>query len=270
MARRPRSSPSVVMGDLFAAEVTDPIRPAPAPSAPRLQTWPPAMTELQPGWQPVLDTFWASPAGQSLDAFVRQRLVAGATIYPPDPLWALSLTPLSQVRVVILGQDPYHGPGQAQGLSFSVAPGVRVPPSLRNIFKERARDLGLAVPASGSLQAWAERGVLLLNTSLTVEEGAPASHAGRGWELLTDALLQAVAETAPVCVYLLWGAHAQAKREWIASAARARGRHALLLEANHPSPLSATRGPRPFIGCGHFSQAQHWLAEHGVDFDWSL
>ena len=270
MARRPRPSPSVVMGDLFAADATAPILPGLAPGTPRLQTWPPAMTDLQPGWQPVLEAFWSSPAGLSLDAFVRQRLKAGATIYPPHPLWALSLTPLSQVRVVILGQDPYHGPGQAQGLSFSVAPGVRVPPSLRNIFKELARDLGQAAPVSGSLQPWAERGALLLNACLTVEDGAPASHAGQGWEALTDALLQAVAETAPACVYLLWGAHAQAKRDWIAATARARGHEALLLEANHPSPLSATRGPRPFIGCGHFSTAQRWLAQRGEGFDWAL
>lgn len=258
------------MGDLFAADMTDPIPLVPASSAPRLQTWPPATAELQADWRPVLDAFWASAAGQSLDAFLRRRLAAGATVYPPQPLWALSLTPLSQVRVVILGQDPYHGPGQAQGLSFSVAPGVRVPPSLRNIFKELARDLGQAAPASGSLQAWAERGALLLNACLTVEDGAPASHAGQGWEALTDALLRAVVESAPACVYLLWGAHAQAKREWIAAAAQAWGHEALLLEANHPSPLSATRGPRPFIGCGHFSTAQRWLAQRGLDLDWAL
>ena len=265
MVRRSRSAPSAVVGDLFASESSEP-----ASSASRLQTWPPAMAGLQPGWQTVLETFWASSVGQSLDAFVRQRLAAGATVYPSQPLWALSLTPLSQVRVVILGQDPYHGPGQAQGLSFSVPPGVRVPPSLRNIFKERARDLGLAAPASGSLQAWAERGVLLLNTSLTVEEGAPASHAGRGWEVLTDALLDAVLETTPVCVFLLWGAHAQAKRDRIVSVAQAHDCEVLLLEANHPSPLSATRGPHPFIGCNHFSMAQRWLAQRGVGLDWSL
>ena len=253
------------MDDLFSPDVS-----VPTAAAPRLQVWPPSPTDLQPGWQPVLDAFWASPDGQRLDAFMRSRLAAGAVIYPPHPFWALSLTPLSRVRVVILGQDPYHGPGQAQGLSFSVAPGVRVPPSLRNIFKELTRDLGQAAPASGSLQAWAERGALLLNASLTVEDGAPASHAGQGWEALTDALLKAVAETAPACAYLLWGAHAQAKRDGIAALAQAHGREALLLQANHPSPLSATRGPQPFIGCGHFSQAKRWLAQRGADFDWAL
>ena len=266
MARVARSaSPAAATVDLFEAEAL----PGGAAS-PRLTQWPPATGSVSADWQPVLQAFWDSPQGRALNAFVRGRLDAGAVIYPPEPFRALFLTPRSQVRVVILGQDPYHGPGQAQGLSFSVAPGVRVPPSLRNIFKERSRDVDLPPPASGNLQAWAERGVLLLNACLTVEDGAPASHAGRGWEALTDALLRAVAESAPACVYMLWGAHAQAKRELIASAARAHGREALLLEANHPSPLSATRGLQPFIGCGHFSQAQRWLAQRGVGLDWSL
>lgn len=265
MAPRPRSTAVAALGDLFADHPA-----AAAAAAPRLQVWPPAPAALQPGWSAVLEAFWAGPDGQRLDAFLRRRLAAGAVVYPPQPLWALALTPLSRVRVVILGQDPYHGPGQAQGLSFSVAPGMRVPPSLRNIFKELARDLGQAVPPSGSLQPWAERGALLLNACLTVEDGAPASHAGQGWEALTDALLRAVVETAPACVYLLWGAHAQAKRAGIAAAAQARGHEALLLEANHPSPLSATRGPHPFIGCGHFSTAQRWLAQRGLHFDWAL
>ncbi len=188
-------------------------------------------------------------------------------VYPQHPLWALQLTPLSQVKVVILGQDPYHGPHQAQGLSFSVAPGVKTPPSLRNIFKELQRDLGQSIPSSGSLEAWAQRGVLLLNTSLTVEDGLPASHAKRGWEQLTDALLVAVARTAPACVYLLWGGHAQAKADLIAREANGQ---ALVLKANHPSPLSALRAPQPFIGCGHFSQAQAWLAQKNLDLAWDL
>jgi uracil-DNA glycosylase len=188
----------------------------------------------------------------------------------------LSLTPLSQVRVVILGQDPYHGPHQAQGLSFSVATGVKLPPSLRNIFKELQRDLKQPIPASGSLEAWARRGVLLLNTSLTVEDGLPASHAKRGWEALTDALLAEVARTTPACVYLLWGAHAQAKADMLAQqTCHAMPdflglREALILKSNHPSPLSALRPPLPFIGCGHFSQAQAWLAARGQAMDWSL
>ena len=242
----------------------------PDPEPERLTAWTPQDWPIQPDWQSTLQRFWSSEAGGQLTKFVQQRLDAGAVIYPPQPLWALSLTALSQVRVVILGQDPYHGPGQAQGLSFSVAPGVKVPPSLRNIFKELQRDLGLPPPASGSLEAWARRGVLLLNTSLTVEDGAPASHARQGWEALTDDLIAQVALKAPCCVYMLWGAHAQAKAEAIRRVVAQSGQEALLLQANHPSPLSATRGPAPFIGCGHFSDAQGWLAERDVRLDWSL
>jgi uracil-DNA glycosylase len=242
----------------------------PAMDAPRLTAWAPESWAVQADWQPVLDDFWRGATGRSLASFVCERLAAGVTIYPPQPLWALSLTPLSQVRVVILGQDPYHGPYQAQGLSFSVAAGVKLPPSLRNIFKELQRDLGQPMPAHGSLEAWARRGVLLLNTSLTVEAGQPASHAGRGWEALTDALLAEVARVAPACVYLLWGAHAQAKAAMIRATSARSGGEALVLEANHPSPLSALRGPRPFIGCGHFSQASQWLAARGRDVDWGL
>lgn len=251
--------------------------------APRLTQWSPAEWPVQPDWQPALDAFWRSAQGVSLAAFVQSRLDAGAVVYPQHPLWALQLTPLSQVKVVILGQDPYHGPYQAQGLSFSVAPGVKTPPSLRNIFKELQRDLNQPFPASGSLQAWAQRGVLLLNTCLTVEDGQPASHAKRGWEQLTDALLVEVARTAPACVYMLWGGHAQAKAELIAREVHAQPagfvglraadvpkREALVLKANHPSPLSALRPPQPFIGCGHFSQAQAWLAQRNMDFDWRL
>ena len=236
----------------------------------RLRAWAPESWPVQPDWQPVLAPFWRSETGKKLAAFVQERLNADAVIYPPQPLWALSLTPLAQVRVVILGQDPYHGPGQAQGLSFSVAPGVKFPPSLRNIFKELQRDLGQAMPASGSLEAWARRGVLLLNTSLTVEEGLPASHAKRGWEVLTDALLAEVAKTAPACVYLLWGAHAQAKADLLRDMARQHQHEALVLQANHPSPLSALRPPLPFIGCGHFSAARDWLAQHQLPLQWDL
>ena len=238
--------------------------------APQLRAWDPQSWSVHDDWQAVLQPFWRSAQGNSLAAFVQKRLDEGGVIFPPQPLWALSLTALRDVRVVILGQDPYHGPHQAQGLSFSVAPGILFPPSLSNIFKELQRDLSLPVPTSGSLEAWARRGVLLLNTSLTVENGQPASHARQGWESLTDALLDRVARTAPACVYMLWGAHAQAKAQSIAQAAAQAGHEALLLQANHPSPLSATRGPQPFIGCGHFSTAQRWLAQRGEALDWRL
>ncbi len=223
-----------------------------------LQAWDPAHWPVAPDWRPVIDAFLASEEGRRLGDFMRGRLAAGATLFPPHPFRALELTPLGSVRAVILGQDPYHGRGQAEGLAFSVAPGVRLPPSLRNIFKE----LGIA-PANGSLVAWARRGVLLLNTCLTVEEGQPASHARRGWETLTDALIARVAATASPCVYFLWGAHAQAKAGLIRAEAAARGREALVIQTNHPSPLSAARGPVPFLGSGQFLQARQWLAERG-------
>lgn len=264
-------------GDLFGSHAPVDVK------APRLTRWSPPDWPTQPDWQPVLDAFWRSEQGVSLAAFVQSRLNAGAVVYPQHPLWALQLTPLSQVKVVILGQDPYHGPNQAQGLSFSVAPTEKIPPSLRNIFKELQRDLAQPISTNGSLEAWAKRGVLLLNTSLTVEDGRPASHAKRGWEQLTDALLTEVVRTAPACVYMLWGAHAQAKAELIqreltdqpASFLGLRNgasvqREALVLKANHPSPLSALRPPHPFIGCGHFSQAQAWLAHRNLSLDWAL
>ena len=180
-------------------------------------------------------------------------------IYPPHPLRALELTPLASVHAVVLGQDPYHGPGQAEGLAFSVADGVKHPPSLRNIFKE----LG-TTPESGSLIRWARSGVLLLNACLTVEDGEPASHAKKGWEALTDRLLSLVAATASPCAYLLWGAHAQAKTELIRSHAAQYAREILILETNHPSPLSASRPPVPFLGSGCFRAAREWLARRGV------
>jgi uracil-DNA glycosylase len=191
-----------------------------------------------------------------LARFIEARLAAGAMIYPAQPLRALELTALADVEVVILGQDPYHGPGQAEGLAFSVPDGVKLPPSLRNIFQEITRDLGGAMPASGSLQHWARQGVLLLNTCLTVEQGAPASHARQGWETLTDALIAACSAHESPKVFLLWGAHAQSKSGLIDAS-----RH-LVLQANHPSPLSARRPPVPFMGCGHFGQAQRWLEKN--------
>ena len=229
----------------------------------RLLRWTPEQWRVAADWQPVVDAFLASPAGLDLASFVRGRLASGAVIYPPEPLRALELTPLHRVRAVILGQDPYHGPGQAEGLAFSVAQGVRLPPSLRNIFKELRSSDGEPLPVHGSLVDWAGRGVLLLNTSLTVEDGQAASHARKGWEALTDALLHEVAKTASPCVYLLWGAHAQAKAGLIQAAAAHHGREVLVLQANHPSPLSASRPPVPFLGCNHFVLARAWLAARG-------
>jgi uracil-DNA glycosylase len=217
----------------------------------KLCDWPVAS-----GWQALVTQFFESPTGVRLLDFLQQRLSAGASIFPPQPLRALDITPLESVRVVILGQDPYHGRRQAEGLAFSVTPGVPLPPSLRNIFKELQRDLGATPPPfptpGGSLVQWARHGVLLLNTCLTVEEGLPASHAGKGWEVLTDAIIREVSGRTTPVVFMLWGSHAQSKRILIDAT-----RH-LVLCANHPSPLSAMRPPVPFIGCGHFSQAKAW------------
>lgn len=237
--------------------------PLEAAEADRLLRWEPEHWPLAAGWRPVVDAFLASTAGLRLASFIRERLAAGATIYPPRPFRALELTPLHTVRAVILGQDPYHGPGQAEGLAFSVRPGVKLPPSLRNIFKELRCSPDEALPSHGSLVDWARRGVLLLNTSLTVEDGEPGSHAKRGWEVLTDALLAEVAANASPCVYMLWGAHAQAKAGLIEETAAHHAREALVLQANHPSPLSANRPPVPFLGCGHFALARDWLAARG-------
>lgn len=215
---------------------------------------------VAPDWSPAVDVFFASATGQKLLAFLSERLEAGAVIFPPQPLRALELTPAESVRVVILGQDPYHGRGQGEGLSFSVAPGVALPPSLRNIFKELQRDLGTPPPKfpvpGGSLVNWATHGILLLNTCLTVEEGKAASHAGKGWEMLTDSVIRQVSAGDHPVLFMLWGAHAQSKRVLIDEA-----RHKVLV-ANHPSPLSALRPPLPFIGCGHFSQAREWRLAH--------
>ncbi len=241
-----------------------PLWPENTPAAGSLARWCPSHWPADAGWRPVLDGFFASASGQQLGAFVAGRLAAGAVVYPAAPLRALALTPLAAVKVVILGQDPYHGPGQAEGLAFSVAPGERLPPSLRNVFQEIARDLGISPAAHGSLVRWAEQGVLLLNTCLTVEDGQPAGHAKQGWELLTDRLIQQVAATAPHAVFMLWGAHAQAKQPLIELAAGGGGRHLVLL-ANHPSPLSARRPPRPFMGCGHFGAANAFLRSQGLE-----
>lgn len=226
----------------------------------------PSEWAVHTSWQPLVSAFWQSQTGQQLTAFLDDRIRHGARIFPPQPLRALECTPLNKVRVVLLGQDPYHGQGQAEGLSFSVPQHMTLPPSLRNIFKELQADTGLQPPMSGSLLPWAERGVLLLNTCLTVEEGLPASHAKQGWEELTDVIIRTVAQQAQPVVFLLWGAHAQTKLASTHEVVSGK----LILTANHPSPLSALRGPAPFMGCRHFSKAQKWLSEQGIDFNWEL
>ena len=236
---------------------------APANEAPtQLTSATPADWPVAPGWQPLVDEFFGGSVGQKLLAFLQSRIAAGTSIFPPRPLRALELTPPEAVRVVILGQDPYHGRGQAEGLAFSVAPGVRLPPSLQNIFKEMQRDLGVPFPPfphpGGSLVKWAQNGVLLLNTCLTVEEGQAASHAGEGWELLTDAVIRHVAEGDRPVVFMLWGSHAQSKRAFIPQ-----DRGHLVLTSNHPSPLSALRPPVPFMGNGHFGKARAFREQHG-------
>ncbi len=223
-----------------------------------------APIRLEPSWKARIGDYLLRPDMQSLATFLRTEIHAGKHIYPPpaDIFNAFAHTPFDAVRVVILGQDPYHGPGQAHGLCFSVRPGVRVPPSLDNIFREIERDLGLARPAHGCLTAWADRGVLLLNSVLTVEAGRAGAHQGKGWEGFTDAAIAALNRERQGLVFLLWGGFAQRKGALID-----RQRHCVLTSA-HPSPLSAHRG---FIGCGHFSAANHYLQAHGqTPVDWSL
>jgi uracil-DNA glycosylase len=236
--------------------------------ADRLQAWNPVDWPVAADWHPLLQAFLTSDAGRKLERFIRARLLAEATIYPPQPFRALELTPLDCVKVVIVGQDPYHGPGQAEGLAFSVAPGIRPPPSLRNIFKELAREAAVqssielrtkTLPSNGSLVRWAQQGVLLLNTCLTVEEGLPASHANQGWEVLTDAIVNAVSSCRDSAVFMLWGAHAQKLAPLVRQVG---GEKHLILTANHPSPLSAMRPPKPFLGCNHFELANAFLKDH--------
>ncbi|MGN6581673.1 MAG: uracil-DNA glycosylase [Bordetella sp.] len=221
---------------------------------------------LHAPWRACLQEAAAAQALQTVATFVEGRLADGATVYPSRPLRALhSLLP-SQVRVVILGQDPYHGPGQAQGLAFSVPDACPTPRSLRNIQKEIARDTPQARIAGNDLTPWTAQGVLLLNTSLTVEDGQAGAHARRGWEAVTDALINAVAAEPHPKVFMLWGGHAQAKEAQLPA-----GGPRLVLKANHPSPLSASRPPIPFLGCGHFSQANAWLLAQGLPaIDWSM
>lgn len=242
-----------------------------APAQTMTQTAAPARLEdqfaaLPSAWRDLLDPFIASDAFAPLCQFVDAERAAGKTVYPADVFRALRLTSPDDVKVVILGQDPYHGEDrgtpQAHGLAFSVPPGVRPPPSLRNMFKEIAASLGIDAPAHGCLDAWARQGVLLLNTVLTVERANAASHAKRGWERCTDTLIREIATRHQNLVFMLWGAHAQNKRALLGN-----GEHAVL-EAPHPSPLSAHRG---FLGCGHFVQANEYLQAHGRQpIDWRL
>jgi len=219
---------------------------------------------LEPGWKARIGDYLERPEMRALAEFLRAEKRAGKEIYPPGPeiFAAFDHTPFDAVRVVILGQDPYHGPGQAHGLCFSVRPGVPVPPSLDNIFKEITRDLGIPRPDHGCLTPWADRGVLLLNAVLTVERGQAGSHQGKGWEGFTDAAIEALNREREGIVFLLWGSYAQRKGRLIDTQ-----RHHVLT-AVHPSPLSAHRG---FIGCGHFSAANAWLRRAGMaPIDWSL
>jgi len=220
--------------------------------------------KLDASWRARVGDYLERPDMQRLAEFLRSELHAGKTIYPPPRriFAALDATPFDQVKVVILGQDPYHGPGQAHGLCFSVMPGVAVPPSLENIFAELKRDLGIARPGHGCLLPWARQGVLLLNAVLTVERGLAGSHHGKGWEGFTDAVIEHLNRERQGLVFLLWGNPAQSKGRLI-DAQRHR-----VLKAPHPSPLSAHRG---FLGCGHFSKTNQWIRERGqAEIDWQL
>jgi uracil-DNA glycosylase len=224
--------------------------------------------KLHPGWLEQLKSEFDSPYMTALRAFLVAEKDAGKRIFPKGGEWfrALDLTPPDKVRVVILGQDPYHGEGQAHGLCFSVKPGVAAPPSLVNIYKELASDLGIKPARHGFLEHWAAQGVLLLNSVLTVEMGRAGSHRERGWERFTDAVIRLVNERAEPVVFLLWGSYAQKKAAFVDSIDRG-GRH-LVLKAPHPSPLSAYSG---FFGCGHFSKANAFLEARGMaPIDWAL
>ena len=220
--------------------------------------------KLEPSWLNVLGGEFDQPYMQQLREFLVQQKGAGRVIYPPSSQWfsAFNSTPFDQVRVVILGQDPYHGPNQAHGLCFSVMPGVKVPPSLMNIYKELQDDLAVQPPAHGCLTSWAEQGVLLLNATLTVEQANAGAHQGKGWERFTDQAIRALNDQRDGIVFLLWGSYAQKKGAFIDQS-----RH-LVLKSVHPSPLSAYRG---FLGCKHFSTANNYLQQRGqLAIDWQL
>jgi len=219
---------------------------------------------LEDSWKSALSTEFEQPYMQRLKNFLIERKQMGKRIFPRGSEYfrALDLTPLTDVKVVILGQDPYHGAGQAHGLCFSVQPGIRIPPSLVNIYKELQADLGIVPPRHGFLEHWARQGVLLLNSVLTVEEAQAASHQGKGWETFTDAVIRKVNDECDAVVFILWGAYAQRKAAFVDTS-----RH-LVLKSPHPSPLSAHNG---FFGCHHFSKANAFLEEHGRSpIDWQL
>jgi uracil-DNA glycosylase len=219
---------------------------------------------LDASWLDVLGKEFDQPYMRQLKAFLQQQKNSGKVIYPPGAQWfsAFNDTPFDKVRVVILGQDPYHGPDQAHGLCFSVLPGVKVPPSLANIYKELASDLGITQPNHGCLTSWAKQGVLLLNATLTVEQADAGAHQGKGWEQFTDQAIRAINDQSEAAVFLLWGSYAQKKGAFIDQS-----RH-LVLKSVHPSPLSAYRG---FLGCKHFSATNNYLQQHGRQpIDWQL
>ena len=220
--------------------------------------------KLDPSWLAVLGPEFDQPYMRQLREFLQRQKQAGKVVYPPGSQWfaAFNNTPFDQVRVVILGQDPYHGPRQAHGLCFSVLPGVAVPPSLANIFRELADDLGMVPPDHGCLTSWAQQGVLLLNATLTVEQANAGAHQGKGWEQFTDRAIQALNDQREGIVFLLWGSYAQKKGAFIDQS-----RH-LVLKSVHPSPLSAYRG---FLGCRHFSVTNQYLRQQGQStIDWQL
>lgn len=219
---------------------------------------------LEPSWKMRVGEYLLRPEMRALSGFLRERAAAGARVFPParNIFAAFDATPFERVKVVILGQDPYHGPGQAHGLCFSVQPGVPVPPSLQNMFKELERDLGIPRPDHGCLMPWARQGVLLLNAVLTVEQGRPGSHQGKGWEGFTDHVVEVLDRKREGLVFMLWGSYAQ-KKGAIVDPRRHR-----VLRTTHPSPLSAHRG---FLGSGHFSAANDYLNRRGMaPIDWSL
>jgi uracil-DNA glycosylase len=220
--------------------------------------------QLEPSWKDRLLPEFEKPYMEQLKSFLRKEAAAKKKIFPRGPEYfaALNHTPFDKVKVVILGQDPYHGPGQAHGLCFSVRPGVDVPPSLKNIYKEMKSDLGIEQPAHGYLQSWADQGVLLLNATLTVEAGRAGSHQNKGWEQFTDAVIDHLNREREGLVFVLWGSYAQKKGEFIDT------KKHLVLKGPHPSPLSAHRG---FFGCRHFSKINEYLKSRGqAPIDWQL
>jgi uracil-DNA glycosylase len=220
--------------------------------------------KIEPGWKEVLKAEFSKPYFLQIVTHLKTEKATGATIYPPGPLIfnAFDKTPFSQLKVVLLGQDPYHGAGQAMGLSFSVPDGVKPPPSLVNIFKELRTDIGMNVPTHGNLTKWAEQGVLLLNAALTVRAGEPNAHAKIGWHQFTDAVIQKISDERQGIVFLLWGSFAHQKQELI----DATKHH--VLKAAHPSPFSADKG---FFGCKHFSKTNELLAKQGITpIDWNI